>query len=59
MVKGLGGTENKKFYEFDQVFGGPDGNSQTDVFRDSKHLMMSVVDGYNVCIFAYGTYLYP
>jgi len=37
-----------------QVFGGADGNSQEDVFRDTKHLVMSVVDGYNVCIFAYG-----
>jgi hypothetical protein len=24
------------------------------VFKDTKHLMTSVVDGYNVCIFAYG-----
>ena len=31
-----------------------DPNSQVDIFRDSKHLMMSVADGYNVCIFAYG-----
>ncbi len=53
MLKGLGGPDSKKFYEFDQVFGG-ENNSQVDVFRDSKHLMMSVVDGYNVCIFAYG-----
>lgn len=39
-----------------QVFGGSmtEGNSQADVFRDTKHLMMSVIDGYNVCIFAYG-----
>ena len=46
----------KKTFDFDQVFGGADsnGNSQTDVFRDTKHLIMSVVDGYNVCIFAYG-----
>jgi len=54
MVKGLNGPDSKKSYEFDQVFGGSDGNTQSDVFRDSKHLMMSVVDGYNVCIFAYG-----
>jgi kinesin family member C2/C3 len=54
MLKGLGGADNKKNYEFDQVFGGSDGNTQEDVFRDTKHLMMSVVDGYNVCIFAYG-----
>ena len=46
-----------KSFEFDQIFTGSsegDGNSQLDVFRDTKHLVMSVVDGYNVCIFAYG-----
>jgi hypothetical protein len=37
-----------------QVFGGQEGNTQADVFKDTKHLVMSVVDGYNVCIFAYG-----
>ena len=37
-----------------QVFGGDEGNTQADVFKDTKHLIMSVVDGYNVCIFAYG-----
>ena len=37
-----------------QVFGGVESNTQTDIFRDTKHLIMSVVDGYNVCIFAYG-----
>ena len=36
------------------MFGGADGNTQTEIFRDTKHLMMSVLDGYNVCIFAYG-----
>jgi hypothetical protein len=46
--------DSKKNYDFDQVFGGMEGNSQADVFRDTKHLMMSVIDGYNVCIFAYG-----
>lgn len=44
----------KKVFDFDQVFGGMEGNNQEDVFRDTKHLIMSVVDGYNVCIFAYG-----
>ena len=28
--------------------------SQEDVFKDCKSLMVSVLDGYNVCIFAYG-----
>ena len=48
--------DGKKTFDFDQVFGGPaeGGNSQSDVFRDTKHLIMSVVDGFNVCIFAYG-----
>ncbi len=54
LVRGLGAPDAKKFYDFDQVFGGPEGNSQSDVFKDTKHLIMSVVDGYNVCIFAYG-----
>jgi hypothetical protein len=36
------------------VFGGTDGNNQADVFRDTKHLIMSVLDGFNVCILAYG-----
>ena len=39
----------------DKVFGGVEGNSQEDIFNDdAKCLMTSVVDGYNVCIFAYG-----
>lgn len=46
--------KTKKHFDFDAVFAGKEGNSQTDVFRDTKHLMMSVIDGYNVCIFAYG-----
>eukprot|EP01032_Pedospumella_encystans_P022868 gene22868-25901_t len=54
LVKGLGTPDAKKYYDFDQVFGGQDGNTQADVFKDTKHLIMSVVDGYNVCIFAYG-----
>ena len=33
---------------------GADQNTQADVFKDTKHLMLSVIDGYNVCIFAYG-----
>ena len=56
LVKGLQGPDSKKNFDFDQVFAGADkdGNSQQDVFRDTKHLMMSVLDSYNVCIFAYG-----
>lgn len=56
MVKGAKGADSKKSFDFDQVFGGSssEGNSQVDVFKDTKHLMLSVIDGYNVCIFAYG-----
>ena len=55
VVTGIGDANAKKVYDFDQVFGGAkEGNSQKDIFRDTKHLIMSVVDGYNVCIFAYG-----
>eukprot|EP00967_Tisochrysis_lutea_P014917 scaffold16813_cov21-Tisochrysis_lutea.AAC.3 len=28
--------------------------SQANVFEDTKHLIQSAVDGFNVCIFAYG-----
>lgn len=28
--------------------------SQDAVFEDTKHLIQSAVDGFNVCIFAYG-----
>ena len=54
LVHGIQGEGSKKVFDFDHVFGGSDGNSQADVFKDTKHLCMSVVDGYNVCIFAYG-----
>lgn len=30
------------------------GVSQEQVFEDTKHLVQSAVDGFNVCIFAYG-----
>ena len=30
------------------------GCPQDTVFEDTKHLVQSAVDGYNVCIFAYG-----
>lgn len=55
-VRGAQGPDSKKIYDFDQVFGGSfnEGNSQVDIFKDTKHLMLSVIDGYNVCIFAYG-----
>ena len=39
-------------FEFDRVFG-PD-STQEQVFGDVAQLVTSVLDGYNVCIFAYG-----
>jgi hypothetical protein len=54
LVKGANGPDSKKNYDFDNVFAGVESNTQADIFRDTKHLMLSVIDGYNVCIFAYG-----
>eukprot|EP00741_Cyanophora_paradoxa_P021884 tig00021374_g21124.t1 len=39
-------------YEFDRVFG-PETLQQT-IFEDMQPLITSVLDGYNVCVFAYG-----
>mmetsp|Transcript_23736 Transcript_23736/g.36661 ORF Transcript_23736/g.36661 Transcript_23736/m.36661 type:complete len:1384 (+) Transcript_23736:91-4242(+) len=41
-----------KSFAFDKVWG-PD-QSQANVFQDVEPLALSVVDGYNACIFAYG-----
>ncbi|KAL9248102.1 hypothetical protein vseg_021462 [Gypsophila vaccaria] len=43
---------SKKHFKFDHVFG-PDAN-QEDVFARTSPIVTSVLDGYNVCIFAYG-----
>jgi hypothetical protein len=45
-------TNTWKSYVFDKVWG-PD-QDQQDVFLDVEPLSLSVVDGYNCCIFAYG-----
>jgi DNA repair exonuclease SbcCD ATPase subunit len=45
-------TGKKNEFLFDAVFG-PD-TTQALVFKDTKRLMQSALDGYNVCIFAYG-----
>ena len=42
----------KREWSFDAVFG-PD-THQDKVFEDTKHLIQSAVDGFNVCIFACG-----
>uniref|UniRef100_H2ZR59 Kinesin motor domain-containing protein n=1 Tax=Ciona savignyi TaxID=51511 RepID=H2ZR59_CIOSA len=39
-------------YTFDRVFG--DTSSQEEIFTDVALLVQSALDGYNVCIFAYG-----
>jgi kinesin family protein C2/C3 len=45
-------TNNWKSFSFDKVWG-PDSH-QMGVFQDVEPLALSVVDGYNACIFAYG-----
>ncbi len=50
MVPGLQGQ--MKIMEFDFVY--PSMTTQDEVFTDTKPTIMSVVDGYNVCIIAYG-----
>eukprot|EP00554_Chaetoceros_debilis_P002394 CAMPEP_0194083292 /NCGR_PEP_ID=MMETSP0149-20130528/8887_1 /TAXON_ID=122233 /ORGANISM="Chaetoceros debilis, Strain MM31A-1" /LENGTH=1367 /DNA_ID=CAMNT_0038765669 /DNA_START=178 /DNA_END=4281 /DNA_ORIENTATION=+ len=45
-------TKNWKSFAFDKVWG-PDSH-QLGIFQDVEPLALSVVDGYNACIFAYG-----
>ena len=45
-------TKSWKSFAFDKVWG-PDSH-QLGVFQDVEPLALSVVDGYNACIFAYG-----
>nr|XP_010919436.1 kinesin-like protein KIN-14E [Elaeis guineensis] len=42
----------KKTFKFDRVY--TPKNGQADVYADASPLVTSVLDGYNVCIFAYG-----
>ncbi|KAI4314441.1 hypothetical protein L6164_027349 [Bauhinia variegata] len=48
----LTGNSTKKSFRFDRVYTPKD--DQVDVFADASSLIISVLDGYNVCIFAYG-----
>ncbi|PWA81113.1 di-glucose binding protein with Kinesin motor domain-containing protein [Artemisia annua] len=48
----LNSTSTKKTFRFDRVFTPND--NQVDVFAQASPLVTSVLDGYNVCIFAYG-----
>ncbi|XP_048226914.1 kinesin-like protein KIN-14R isoform X2 [Ricinus communis] len=45
-------SSTKKTFKFDRVFTPRD--DQVDVFVDVSPMAISVLDGYNVCIFAYG-----
>lgn len=45
-------TDRHKTFEFDNVF--PIRATQDEVFEETKELITSVLDGYNVCLFAYG-----
>ena len=45
-------TKQWKSYAFDKVWG-PE-STQKDVFQDVEPMVLSVIDGYNACIFAYG-----
>lgn len=51
-VRVLNEKGREKVWEFDEVF---DFNTrQQDVYNDVSALVTSVLDGFNVCIFAYG-----
>ncbi|KAK0603410.1 hypothetical protein LWI29_004680 [Acer saccharum] len=48
----LTNSSTKKIFKFDRVYTPKD--DQVDVFADASPMVISVLDGYNVCIFAYG-----
>ena len=48
----VSGKSEKFSFEFDHVF--TDQASQESVFEEVSQLVQSSIDGYNVCIFAYG-----
>ena len=47
-----GRKDDAKHFNFTQVYGMT--STQEEVFKDTESLMTSVLDGFNVCIFAYG-----
>ncbi|KAK6125845.1 hypothetical protein DH2020_040413 [Rehmannia glutinosa] len=48
----LSNGSTKRPFKFDRVYTPKD--DQVDVFADAAPMVVSVLDGYNVCIFAYG-----
>ncbi|CAN4126807.1 unnamed protein product [Withania somnifera] len=48
----LNGSSTKKTFKFDRVYTPRD--DQGVVYADASPMVISVLDGYNVCIFAYG-----
>ncbi|CAM8907686.1 unnamed protein product [Rhodiola kirilowii] len=48
----LAAGPSKKIFKFDRVYTPKD--DQVEVFADASPLVVSVLDGFNVCIFAYG-----
>ncbi|KAF8394779.1 hypothetical protein HHK36_020994 [Tetracentron sinense] len=46
------GNDNHQLFKFNKVFGPT--ATQDDVFLDTQPIIRSILDGFNVCIFAYG-----
>jgi kinesin family protein C2/C3 len=46
------GQGRRRAYDFEKIF--PPNSTQEEVFQDTKATITSCVDGYNVCIIAYG-----